>query len=259
MRRTLTRKQDAHGAAMLAALDDPTVCCVLERDDGSVHVDHAVNYLREYRKWGKHERDAIRLAKGRVLDVGCGAGRVALHLQGKGLRAVGIDNSPAAIKACRRRGLKQVRAIGIEFVSRQTLGMFDTVVMYGNNFGLFGSFDRARRILRRFHRMTSPGARIIAQTMDPHLRPGQKARTPLEKCHLAYRRANVRRGRMPGQVRFRLRYRDLSTPYLDYLLVSRDEMRRIVDGTGWRIARFFDSPGANYVAVLEKSKEGEQS
>ncbi len=40
----------------------------------------------------------------------------------------------------------------------------------------------------------------------------------------------------------------------DYLLVSVKEMRRIVEGTGWQVARVFESGASSYVAVLEKAK-----
>ncbi|MDG6899020.1 MAG: class I SAM-dependent methyltransferase [Nitrososphaerota archaeon] len=44
--------------------------------------------------------------KGKVLDVGCGAGRVALYLQGWGLDVVGVDNSPFALRVARLRGVR---------------------------------------------------------------------------------------------------------------------------------------------------------
>ena len=37
----------------------------------------------------------MRMVRGRVLDIGCGAGRFALYLQGKGLDVTGIDLAPA--------------------------------------------------------------------------------------------------------------------------------------------------------------------
>lgn len=234
---------------MLAALDDPNTCCIIERDDGFVDDEHPVNYLRRYNDWPEHERQAISLARGRVLDIGCGPGRVAIYLQDKGLDVIGIDNSPLALEASRRRGLKNARAISIADLGTRKdgrLGTFDTIVMYGNNFGLLGSSARARTLLRRFGRMTSLAGRIIAQTFDPY-------QTSMPE-HLAYHRRNLRRGRLAGQARIRVRYRTRATPYLDYLFVSREEMRRIVDGTGWRIARFVDSPTAQYVAVLEKER-----
>jgi hypothetical protein len=72
--RSLAKSQDAYGACMLASLDNPQAACVIERDDGFVDVDTTAHYLREYKEWPEHERQAISLACGRVLDVGCGLG-----------------------------------------------------------------------------------------------------------------------------------------------------------------------------------------
>ena len=38
--------------------------------------------------------------------------------------------------------------------------------MFGNNFGLFGSPENAKKILEKFTRITAPTARIIAGTLD---------------------------------------------------------------------------------------------
>ena len=92
--------------------------------------------------------------------------------------------------------------------------------------------------------MTGPDPRILAESRDPHQTD--------DPDHLAYHRRNRRRGRMAGQLRMRIRYRNIATPFFDYLLVSQEEMRGIVAGTGWRIARVFESPGSVYVAVLAK-------
>jgi hypothetical protein len=114
----------------------------------------------------------------------------------------------------------------------------------GNNFGLFGGRRRARWLLRLLHAMTSPDARIVAesnnvyQTKDPD--------------HLRYHRFNRRRGRMSGQLRLRVRYRRYCTPWFDYLMVSPREMKEILAGTGWRVRRFLKSGGSIYVAVIEK-------
>jgi hypothetical protein len=61
---------------------------------------------------------------------------------------------------------------------------------------------------------------------------------------------------MGGQIRLRIRYKDCATPWFDYLFVSKKELAEILDGTGWRTARCFDSHGPGYIAVIEKCEEG---
>jgi hypothetical protein len=133
--------------------------------------------------------------------------------------------------------------MSITLISRQ-LGVFDTVVMLANNFGLFGNPARARWLLKRLHRITSGDAMILAESTDPH--------ASTNPVHKRYRRLNCEKGRMPGQVRLRLRYRQFKTPWFDYLLVSKNEMKEIVGGTGWRVDSFVDSEDPIYVALLKK-------
>lgn len=217
---------------------------IAEREDGWVATSGgARTYLSQYRTWSPHQRAAMKYVRGRVLDVGCGAGRVGLHLQGKGFDVLGIDNSPLAIKTCKLRGLKKARVLSITEVDSR-LGRFDTIVMMGNNFGLLANCKRAKWLLRRFHGLTRDGGRIVAESNDPY-------QTHVAE-HLAYHKRNRRRGRMSGQLRIRIRYRGYATPWFDYLLVSQDEMRDIVSGTGWRVGRVLESGGSVYIAVIEK-------
>jgi SAM-dependent methyltransferase len=247
----LEKKQDALGTVFQAAFRGRHEAILIDRDDGYIDFDYSpAYYFAPFRKWPARQRQAIRLARGRVLDIGCGAGRVALYLQDKGLRVTAIDNSPLAVNVCRRRGIKDARVLPIEQISPH-LGLFDTIIMYGNNFGLVGSFNKARRLLRRMHRMTAPDARILAETNDPYATSNPD--------HLTYHRRNRRRGRMPGQLRFRVRYRSLATPWMDYLMVSLAEMRKIIAGTGWRLKRCFRSGGSVYVVALEKEQLGRGS
>lgn len=237
-------EQDAFGQAIMDHLRGGPVPIVIERDDGYVDVDNTRHYFAPYRSWPVHQRRALRYARGRVLDVGCGAGRHALHLQAKGLPVMGIDASPLAGRVCRRRGLRQVRTLPIEEIPRFRQP-FDTILMLGNNLGLFGNAAKAKRLLARFLDITTDRARIIAETLDPY-------RTP-NPVHARYHQRNRRRGRMPGQVRIRVRYQLRVGPWFDYLLVSPEELDAMVDGTGWHVARILDSGDSLYIAVLEKS------
>ena len=217
---------------------------VFERDDGYVDVFRGREvWLASYPDWPVRQRTALRYARGRVLDLGCGGGRHALHLQGKGLDVLGIDASPLAVKVCRLRGLRNARVMSVDRISR-ALGTFGTVLMLGSNFGLFANRDKAKRLLARLHTITDRDARIIAESREPY--------PTVNPLHRAYQRRNRRRGRMPGQIRFRVRYQTYATPWFDYLLVTRREMERILRGTGWTVKRFIPPHGISYVAIIVK-------
>ena len=239
-------RSDAYGQMLLAALEGGPrgVAEIVERDDGfiSASVMGAELYLAPFRRWPAHHRQAMRLVRGRVLDVGAGAGRVALHLQERGHDVVSIDISPGAIEVCRRRGVLDARLRSLDEVD-ESLGRFDTIVMLGNNFGLFASRAKARRLLRRFFRLTTARARIVAETRDVY--------GTSDPAHLAYHERNRERGRMGGQIRLRVRHRLAKTPWFDYLMVSRAELEELLEGTGWTLAKTIDSQDT-YVAVLEK-------
>jgi hypothetical protein len=240
----LTSQQDAFGHLLDDHVHRTAGEAVYETDDGCVEpLEQPQRYFRRYQEWPAAEKQALRFATGRILDVGCGAGRTALYLQQKGLDVLGIDISPLAIKVCKLRGLKKTRVLPVTQVSRK-LGIFDTVIMFGNNFSLVQNPKRAKWLFRRFHRMTSDDAVILAESVDPY--------QTKEPRHLAYHKRNRRRGRMPGQIRVRFRYKTYATPWFDCLMVSKVEMRSILRGTGWKVRRFIDAKGPVYVAVIDK-------
>ena len=88
---------------------------------------------------------AGELNKGRVLDVGCGAGENALYLAGNGFSVVGVDMSDRAIAGAKAKAAE--RRLKVEFRAGDALsldfkgGVFDNVI----DSGLFHTFPDSDR------------------------------------------------------------------------------------------------------------------
>lgn len=237
--------KDAYGQEIWAHFKGKRYYEIIERDDGYFDIsDSPKTYFSEYKDWHDHEKKALKSVKGRVLDVGCGAGRISLYLQKKKFDVLGFDNSPLAIKVCKLRGLKKAKIMSIDEIGKFKPNSFDTIIMFGNNFGLLGGFKKAKLLLKKFYKITSPKALIIAESNNPY-----KTNNTL---HLEYRKLNKKRDRMGGQIKFRIRFEKYVSDWFDYLLVSKQEMKKILNGTGWKVEKFIDYKKSRYIAVIEK-------
>jgi cyclopropane fatty-acyl-phospholipid synthase-like methyltransferase len=240
--------KDAFGHEVLDFFNGDKVIECVEREDGLIdpYDKNPAAYFSEFKDWSLNEKKALKFAKGKVLDIGTGAGRIALYFQKKGVDVIAIDNSPLAIKVCKMRGVKNAVPLAIENVDRLKPARFDTVVMLGNNFGLMGGLKKAKMLLKKLSKVAQPNAILIAESLDPHKTNDEE--------HVSYHNFNLRRGRMAGQLKIRIRHKKFIGDWFDYLLVSKREMIEILKGTGWKIQKFIDSKGASFVAIIEKTK-----
>lgn len=234
------RTGDAFGELLRLAHDDHDVLGVIERDDGLVEVHDPRIYFTGPDQWDALDRLACERSVGRVLDVGCGAGRHSLHLQTAGRDVTAIDVSPGACEVARARGVQRVHQVRLQDVTE--LGArFDTFLFLGNNLALLGSPAHAQTMLATLAVVATPDARILGRNVDPYA-----TESPL---HTAYHARNRARGRLGGQLRIRSRVGTLADPWLDYLFCSRDELVQLTAESPWRLAAF-DNDGPGYLAEL---------
>lgn len=237
---------ELYARAMLDHWLGKKVVVEMEREDGYRKPSSMETYFASASKWSRLERDAMLLVRGRVLDLGCGPGRHALFLQRRGFDVVGVDASPTQVALARIRGVEQVYPGTVQRLPRG-LGTFGTVIMMGNNLGLAGDLPRMRRFLRDLRAITREGAQLIGHsrvpgTWYPH--------------HLSYIKENIRRGRPPGLLTLRVRYKGRVGDWFDLLLLSPEDLGRLAHGSGWDLVRVLRDGGTapeDYIAVLRRT------
>ena len=124
----------------------------------------SVAYLfRDYNEMPKVEQKALQLVKGKILDVGCGAGSHALYLQEKGFEVMAIDISTNAVKACALRGLKIVRVQNLLEIENEK---FDTILILMNGTGIFGTLNETPKYLQKLKSLLNPNGQILIDSSD---------------------------------------------------------------------------------------------
>lgn len=110
------------------------------------------------------ERLGSRLAQSRMLDVGVGGGRTAVHFAPRVREYLGVDYSSAMIAGCRRRFPDPPPGMRFAVADARGLslcadGGFDVILFSYNGLDYIGAEDR-ERALRELRRVAAPGAWI---------------------------------------------------------------------------------------------------
>ncbi len=235
---------DAFGQMLLRCLSgDEPVFEIIERDDGFIDAGDARRYFSE--EIPTLDRWAVERCSGHVLDIGAGAGRIGLVLQAQGCDVVALDISPGALAVCSARGVRETFAGDIcDFASAER-NSCDTALLLGNNLGLLGGPETAPAFLDALDRAVAPGGLVLATGRDAY-------RTD-DPVHVSYHAFNLARGRWGSQLRIRVRFRQWTGEWFDYLLPSIEELEGLLQGSAWRLAdALFDDE--SYVVEFRRKR-----
>ena len=118
--------------------------------------------FRSFSEMPKIEQQALKLAKGAILDVGCGSGSHSLYLQENGLNVKAIDISKGAIEVAKNRGVKHIelRALLDETES------FDTILLLMNGTGIFQELSQISNYLKHLKSVLNPNGQILIDSSD---------------------------------------------------------------------------------------------
>ena len=121
-------------------------------------------FFRAFDDMNLIEQKALELSKGKVLDIGAGAGSHSLYLQNeKGMDVLALDFSPKSIEVCQLRGLKNTVCSDILQFSGET---YDTVLMLMNGTGIFQTLDKIDSYLEKLHSLLKEDGQILIDSTD---------------------------------------------------------------------------------------------
>jgi SAM-dependent methyltransferase len=139
------------------------VTAVLRAPDGTALRARADRWLEPL----SVEDDAVlNRAVGPVLDVGCGPGRHVLALAERGVVALGIDITPAAVDLARRRGAPVLARSVFDRIPGA--GRWSSALLLDGNLGIGG---HPAALLERVAALLRPGGGVLVELDPPGTAP----------------------------------------------------------------------------------------
>lgn len=230
-----------HGRALLDYYHgDTEATLVIRRDDGQAG-ELPVRVFFDPPALDSLGWLALELCRGKVLDVGAGAGRHSLLLQDRGLSVQAIDIASEAVEVMRHRGVRQAACADVyEFDG----GPYDTVLMLCHGIGLTQDLCGSGRFLAHARRLVKADGQILLDSLD--------VRCTTNPEHLDYQARIQREGRYYGEVRMSIEYKGQKGAMAGWLHVDPETLRERAAEEGWSCEIVRQEEGGDYLARLLK-------
>jgi len=215
---------------------------IIRGKDGNFEAIDIATFFSNYSDWTDYEKILIaNHAKGRILDIGAGAGRHSLFLQRIGYEVHAIDNSPQAVTLMKIRGVKNVHLMDLRDIDFPAKYFDSALIMY-NDLGLAGSIENTLKLFKRLFKITKPRGKVIVTL-----------RNPLFYDDSAELEAKQKNPGIIEKMKIRMEYADIIGKWFDSMMVSPLELKNLIKDTGWFVDNIVEGEDDFYGAVLKKN------
>lgn len=189
-------------------------------------------YFRRESMMPELELRALSLCKGKVLDIGAGAGSHTLALEDREVDVTAMDISPQLVEVMNMRGVtKSIEADIFKFNASR----FDTLLLLMNGIGLVGNIDGLRRFLQHCGTLLLPDGQLIFDSSDV--------------SYLYEDDIPVLDGYY-GEIECRYEYRKQKSEWFSWLYIDRNTLQLVANDEGWRMEIITEDESGQYLARL---------
>jgi SAM-dependent methyltransferase len=225
---------DYHQGEMNASL---TLC----RDDGFKSELPISVFFSELKEFPRMEKTALDMCRGKILDVGAGAGRHSLELQNRGFDVHAIDVCPEAVEIMKKRGVKKADKVDVYSMENQS---FDFILLLMHGIGIAETENNAGFFLRKLAGLLKPGGQILLNSLD--------VRKTKEPIHLQYQQSLIANGKYRGDITLRLEYKGESAPWYQWLQLDPDMLGACCEKIGLKYSLIEEDKMGDYLAKISK-------
>lgn len=234
----MSQSPDPFGTAVLDFLEgkhDPEIQVSSNLSDEETI---PVPYLfRSWEEMPEKEKFALSLTKGKILDVGAGAGAHSLALQQQGKDVTALDHSEKCCQAMKTRGVQTI--IQGDFLQAAETTKFDTLLFMMNGFGIAGSLEGLDVFFQKCKALLNPGGRLIGESADIiyMFEDEEEEGAYLIDLNAAYY----------GEVHYEMHYKNSTSHVFPWLYVSMDLLIEAAEKAGFTMLDFYEGDESEYI------------
>ena len=183
------------------------------------------------------EQEAMRVCRGRVLDVGAGSGCHSLELMSRGLDVVAIDISQLSVDVMKQRGID---ARQVNFFDKTFDKKFDTVLMAMNGIGIVGRVEALSDFFMRTKQLLAPGGQLLLDSSDiRYVFENEDGSLDIDLAAGYY-----------GEIDYRMQYKGVRGEPFDWLYIDFDTLSMYAEQCGLLCEKVADGEHYDYLARL---------
>ncbi len=194
--------------------------------------------FRPFNRMSALERTALKLATGRILDVGAGSGCHTLALQEAKKEVHAIDISSLAVDVMKQRGVEH--AYQVNLFDEHFCGTYDTILMLMNGSGIIGRLENLPAFFFRMKQLLRPGGCVLMDSSDlKYLFEEEDGSFLIDLA-----------GNYYGEIDFHMQYREITGEPFDWLYIDFDTLSLHAEANGFRAELIAEGNHYDYLARL---------
>ncbi|TAJ06906.1 methyltransferase domain-containing protein [Marinilabiliaceae bacterium JC017] len=204
-------------------------------EDDSIPADYL---FRSFDQMPELEQQALKLCKGRTLDVGAGSGTHSLYLQKKGIDVTSLDASPNACRVCQIQGIQNV--INEDFFDVNLDDKYDTILMMMNGIGISGTLQGLDQLFAKAKELLAPGGQLLIDSSDIRYMFIDDTNPLIPEPEGPYY----------GEVTYQMEYKDITCVPFKWLFIDPILLNYRADANGFNFEKMGEGTHYDFLARL---------
>lgn len=175
---------------------------------------------------------ALQLCRGKILDIGAGAGSHALILQERGFEVIALEISPGAANVMKKRGIKTVLQ---QDIFQYKTEKFDTLLLLMNGIGLTQNLAGLEHFLQHAKTLLLPGGQLLFDSSD-----------------IAYLYDDLPqpKNKYYGEISYQYQYKNQQDDWFNWLYIDQKTLLKTASKNGWLCEIVYEDDMDLYLAKL---------